>query len=62
MLTDLAIWQVVAGLAGSAAITAGAYIFQRLVAQLDQTADKLGEISTVTAAHAARLDALERVK
>ena len=60
MLTDLAIWQAAAGLCGAAAVAAGAYIFQRLVAQLDETADKLWQIATATAAHGARLDALER--
>lgn len=60
-LSELEVWQALAGIAATGAVAAGAYVFQRLVAQLDATADKLAAISTVTAAHDERIKALERI-
>lgn len=39
----------------------GTALYSRLVGLLDDTARQLGEVAKITAAHGARLDALERV-
>ncbi len=56
-------WGYIAGAAatgGGALAWLATALYSRLVGLLDETARELGNVARITAAHGARLDALER--